>query len=986
MIERVGMTGIGSYECDAAASHDRPLSDGRDQGAAAHVPMRVAARASAVAVAGLCAAISALLLAAAPALAAAPEAPATSSPAQSVTNTTARLEGIVNPGSSARVSWYFEYDAGPSCTGAGASRTRVEPAEGTREVERAAVDAIASNLQPAAEYTFCLVVENGEGETAGGKPVSFTTTASKPNVSEESVADVTASEATVSAQLDAAGSSTTFWAEYGTSEPYSSSATTSIGAPEAPIGVSAHLTGLKPSSTYHFRFLANSGFGTATGAEVTFVTDAPASPSSLTLPDDREYELVSPLLGDQEVYSLDSGDGNSGDVTTILPVRASANGEAVVYAGDPPVSVDEGNGETGNGSGNTYMATRGPAGWTVDDLMPSSIGGQYRSFSSDLSVGILGYEDSPPEFPALTAEVSEDTNLVGCRVLYSRNAGQHTYRALFTTTQTPGFCGEEYEPVLAGANAGTSSVPGYSRLLFQTRAALIPGVEEAAGAGEDDLYESVEGHLSAVNVLEGKPDPNATFGAPTEVLEPPRFDFSNVISADGSRVFWTDLNTGRVYVREDGTSTVAVSAGPATFMTATPDGRYAFYSENEQLWRFDLEGEAGHERQLLAHEGPGHENAGVQGVIGVSEDGEYVYFVATGRLASSENDNHETASAGQPNLYVSVHGLTKFIATLSVEDNNFRRAYASEEDILGDWQASLATRTAEVTPGGHVVAFLSRQALTGYDNVQHEGTTTVHAPELFVYDADTAQIVCASCDPSGAPPPFFRRELDGAFVPVSFSNLYMQRWLSEDGDRVFFDTNEPLVPQDTNKLQDVYEWERNGTGSCASVAAGEPERGCIYLLTAGTGNDDSSLLDASADGDDVFFTTRTALIPGDESDKFNLYDARVGGGFPQTSLACTGTGCQGVPPGPPTFATPASVTFDGVGNFPPPAGATTKTVAEVRAEHLAKALKACRAKHNRHRRVACEAQARKRYGPEQRIKTSKKPSSARKASDKRGAR
>jgi hypothetical protein len=55
-----------------------------------------------------------------------------------------------------------------------------------------------------------------------------------------------------------------------------------------------------------------------------------------------------------------------------------------------------------------------------------------------------------------------------------------------------------------------------------------------------------------------------------------------------------------------------------------------------------------------------------------------------------------------------------------------------------------------------------------------------------------------------------------------------------------------------------------------------------------------------------------------------LYDARVGGGFPETTTACTGTGCQGVPPGSPVFATPSSVTFNGAGNFaqpPPPAKA-----------------------------------------------------------------
>jgi hypothetical protein len=108
-----------------------------------------------------------------------------------------------------------------------------------------------------------------------------------------------------------------------------------------------------------------------------------------------------------------------------------------------------------------------------------------------------------------------------------------------------------------------------------------------------------------------------------------------------------------------------------------------------------------------------------------------------------------------------------------------------------------------------------------------------------------------------------------------------------------------------------------------------------------------------------------------------LYDARVGGGFPESSLACTGTGCQGVPPGPPIFATPSSVTFSGVGNFTGQGVATPKPKPLTRAQKLARALKACRAKKSKHKRAACETQARRRYGP---------ASKARKATNKRRAK
>ena len=54
------------------------------------------------------------------------------------------------------------------------------------------------------------------------------------------------------------------------------------------------------------------------------------------------------------------------------------------------------------------------------------------------------------------------------------------------------------------------------------------------------------------------------------------------------------------------------------------------------------------------------------------------------------------------------------------------------------------------------------------------------------------------------------------------------------------------------------------------------------------------------------------------------------------ALACTGTGCQGVPPAPPIFATPSSVTFNGVGNFEPSQKTTVKPKAKLK--HCKKGL------------------------------------------------
>ena len=142
----------------------------------------------------------------------------------------------------------------------------------------------------------------------------------------------------------------------------------------------------------------------------------------------------------------------------------------------------------------------------------------------------------------------------------------------------------------------------------------------------------------------------------------------------------------------------------------------------------------------------GHESAAVLGVAQISEDGSYVYFVAKGDLAGA-------ARSGAPNLYVSHEGgAPVFIATLAEG--------SLDQD---DWAGGPMESTAAVSPDGTRLAFLSHRSLTGYDNVMSEGgncgTNLFNGlgeppacDEVFQYDAVTGQLACASCDPTGARP------------------------------------------------------------------------------------------------------------------------------------------------------------------------------------------------------------------------------------------
>jgi hypothetical protein len=807
--------------------------------------------------------------------------------------------------------------------------------------------------------------------------MACTALATSPVVEGQSFSNVGSSSATLSAQINAGGSLTSYQFEYGTTESYGSTTpSTSLGASSESVRALAQVDELKPETVYHFRIIATNANGeSVTGAD-SVLTTLPAG--VLGLPDGRGYEMVSPSVNaDGNVYEptlnfLGNSNGGDGDRTE-LPFQAASNGGAVAYVGDP--SATGGTGSEGSGAGNEYLATRASSGgWTAANIEPSS--GElfeepvYEAFSEDLSVDLLDWNGRMP----LTAEAPGDRY----HILYLHSESDGSLKPLFTTKpphRTAKEFGsyEVFRPNAEGSLVYAGSSSDFTHMLFEANDALTPDAVDG-GREENNLYESLGGRLRLVNILpDGTTEPNASFGAPwlggEGTRNPP--GFSHVISADGTRIFWTDMNTNDLYVRENGTTTIEVdatqggsgSSGGGRFWTADSSGSKVFFTDESRLtsestaapgapdlYEYDLEG--GGLTDLTVDANPG-EDADVRGVVGASENGSYIYFVAAGALApgaAPQSCEPENASAGC-NLYLLRLGENpKFITTLSVEDN--REGGGGGGGVYGDWEIGFGHRTAEVTSDGQHLVFMSQRSLTGYES---DGRR-----EVYVYDAaDGGRLVCASCSPSGEPP------RAGAQLATSYSNTYAQRSISVDGARVFFDSGEPLVPQDTNGQIDVYEWEQNGTGSCRLA------QGCIYLLSGGTNVERSFFVDASANGDDVFIVTRAQLARSDGNENFDLYDARVGAPQPPSSPACTGSGCQGVPPAPPIFATPSSVTFNGVGNFPSPSGSGVRPKAKAltRAQRLAKALKTCRERKSR--RGECKARARKRYGPKSRSKPAK---------------
>jgi hypothetical protein len=216
--------------------------------------------------------------------------------------------------------------------------------------------------------------------------------------------------------------------------------------------------------------------------------------------------------------------------------------------------------------------------------------------------------------------------------------------------------------------------------------------------------------------------------------------------------------------------------------------------------------------------------------------------------------------------------------------------------------------------------FSSVHPLTAYDNASKF--------EFYMYNARTppsaGNPVCISCNPRGTAAKWdtFLSLLENARpVGPPHQNSIVTRNLSNDGGRVFFETREALLSTASNDRINVYEWEREGDGTCghASASLVAAAGGCLYLISTGQSTSNSYFADASESGDDVFFFTRQPLVGQDQDDNEDLYDAHLEGGIaaqnPVRATPCVEEAtCRSGPEAQPVFGVPSSNLLSGPGN------------------------------------------------------------------------
>jgi hypothetical protein len=760
--------------------------------------------------------------------------------------------------------------------------------------------------------------------------------AGAPTISEQWVTSVSAEGATFHAQINPNESDTTYRFEYGTSASYGTAVPIpdgDIGSGAAAISVSAHVAGLASSTAYHFRVVATSAEGTVYGADELFTTQ-PAHTSSV-LPDGREYEQVSPVNKHGANIYLEFVEGGR--------PQAAEDGTAITYVTSAPMVE-----ATGNDLNAQVLSTRSSNGWSSRQIdsphvvaggLPPAGGVEFRAFSEDLSRGELD-PARPAGQPTLSPEAA-----AGLEGGYLYEIGSSVYAPFVTAAEFPG-------TAKVAVNFADAS-PDLKHILFTSEAALTPNATPGSRFSPN-FYEWTDGKIYLVNALTGGTSvSNARLGGIPE----PNFALYrtgfNIVSTEGNRVFWNA--EGNSYVTDPFTQTTVqmdeALGGGSRFITATPNGRYALLEHVGGMYRYDT-----YTDSLEALPAGG-------GVVGLSDDGNTIYV---GGLSILQHD------AGGWKVTV--------IAGLSAKDEP-------------DWSEEPVMHVSRVSASGRYVAFMSDQSLTGYDN--RDANSGQPDEEVYLYDSVAKRLTCVSCNPTGARPEgvldefgsengvaefpmdegnwVFSKSWLAAAVPgygqveKFFGGIRQARYLSEDG-RVFFNSRDPISPLQTGGHEEVYEYEPDGVGSCKLSA------GCVFLISSGVGATNSTFLDASANGEDVFFRTRDKLASSDVDTSLDVYDAHACSAsapcFPQEALppACTtAEACRAAPtPQPTLFGAPSSETFDGHGNLTAQPQAPTKRVVTKRSStsKLNAALRACKRRdaHNDAKRRRCERRAQLRYG------------------------
>jgi hypothetical protein len=825
-------------------------------------------------------------------------------PASEVEIASATLNGTLRPEGLEYSSCLFEYGV---VTGAKYEHTApCEPAAPSIEGDYSphAVSAKITGLQAGVTYRFRIQATTSQGALAGEE--QHFQTSGPPQIREVHALDATQTEATLEARIDPSGYETSYRFEWGSTTGYEHRVPAdfepSLGSGTTPVRVTAQITGLSAGTVYHYRVVASN---TAASRSITVTPDEYLETlDSCGFPDGRCVEMLSP----KELGQVAAPGRVEYGANEVLYQASSASGGLAyrIEGGLPEATAD---------AEVLYLASRGTDGWSSSQLTPPitsrneqrGIKAQpsaFLGFSPDLGCGVVASAQPLTDDPA-SRPVAE----AGGANLYLRGS-DGSYTLLTDTPPSPlviQATGVAQEFKLIGLSSDCRDV------VFSTtyNYADVPGV--------GDLYEwTASTGLKRVGWVPGNAGEEAV-----EAEGGVSSDQYHAVSEDGSKVFFSATRvvpgnpsdageTGKrgLFVREGGTVTRDVSASHtstpdtgATYQGATPDGSRVYFTANAgltssssaegtDLYEYDLKSEA--LTDLSASDEVG--GAEVAGLVGVGDEGSQVYFVALGRLVPGQGGTLvQNRNAGTESLYDEAGGTVRFVGAVDTSD-----------DVATNTSKQ---RTSRVSPNGRYLLFESSAQVTGYDN---DG-----APQAYLYDAQAQgeATVCVSCRQDGGPTSSPLAPLSGA--DGGSDALYEPQSLviREGQPEVFFESRDDLAAGAGSGASqggewNIYEWAHDQVFDMASEPSTHGNPTFIHVEFEG----------ASSDGLDLYFTDPGRLNWENPEGRYAVWDARVGGGFPEPPMPAAGCepavegSCQGGASQAPASSATGTAIFSGPGN------------------------------------------------------------------------
>jgi hypothetical protein len=847
-----------------------------------------------------------------------------------------KLMAVVDP-EGAQTKYKFAYGTGtpPAQLTGEATMT----GEGFKSEE---VSVVQCGLSPETGYRYFVVAENANdvGSPVDGVEQSVVT---GPAVRIDGLwsAEVSEAGASLEAEINPTGVESEYRFEYApVGGAFTVTASEGVGAGSSDVRVARRIGGLAAHTTYIYRLVGHNSVGTSV-REGEFLTRRSGGPPALL--DSRVWEEVSPPQKHSAAILLNRAAG---------VVQAAAEGGKITYYAATASEADPA-GEPVPTPQQIISTHDANGGWQSKDIaapnsqrapeLKTSWVPEYWFFSSDLerSVSVANPLTALSQWTVgreRTPYVRDESKCPASTVSLGQLQASECFTPLLTdsgpfadVSGTVKYGGPPQS--LLGLVSAVAVTPDLSDVVLKAK-----GPELREGAGPAAIYEWDAGNLAVISETQAGNGCEGMLGVPGGVSGL-GLDSRNAFSPDGSLAVWggeAGECAGHLYVRDMGKGVTAEvdevqggsgAGGPgAVYEDASVGDKHIFFTDSQRLtadstgagdlyeYAFDPVSDTGSvvDMTVPVHAG---EAAGVEGVLGVAEDGSLVYAVAKGVLTEEANTQGAVAQVGEDNLYQLENAQgkwrAKFIATLSGED-------------ASDWRQEVGLASARVSPDGGWLAFMSDRSLTGYDN--RDRVSGVPDQEVFLFSAGTRQLVCASCNPTGArpagmeilssgtnSPPLIDSERQwrtgewlAGVLPVSYGialqgtlGVDQPRYLS-DGGRLFFNSTEALVPQDTDGTVDVYEYEPPPGGDSAasddcsessasfSAAAG----GCIGLVSGGDSSSESVLVEASENGNDVFFESAAKLAGSDTDTSYDVYDAHSCGAG--ASWGCPAAGLEGV--------------------------------------------------------------------------------------------